>query len=209
MRTNTTIHTLRHGHTSYNAEKRYAGTIDIPLSEQGMADCQLAAAALGKHPFDIVVTSTMQRAFQTGKLMLDGSVPIVQSKLCNERNFGIMEGQTWEQIQKIEPPILMISVGGDLHTVNPPGGEPFEDVWQRAVRFKRFLFRQYAGKQILVISHGVFLQMFNGLLRGKSCLESLADYPSNLELASFRFEDRLLTHESREKLISPADEVKF
>lgn len=209
MPSRTAIHTLRHGHTHFNAEKRYAGSIDIPLSEKGVEDCLKAAPSLSRHSFDVVVTSKMQRSIQTARYLLDSKIPLVQSPLCNERNFGVMEGLTWDDIQKFDPPILMINVGNDLHTVNPPGGEPFENVWQRAIRFKRYLFKYHAGKEILVISHGVFLQMFHGLLRGKSCIESLAQYPSNLELDSFVFEDQKLVKEQNENLIAVVEEIRF
>ena len=58
---------------------------------------------------------------------------------------------------------------------------------KRAKRFKNFLFNNYKGKKILIVSHGVFLQMFHGTIKGISCIESLGIYPANLELASFRF----------------------
>ncbi len=188
----TTISTLRHAHTRYNAERRYAGSIDVPLSEAGIRDASEAATKLRGSGFDVVISSTLQRAFQTARILVGDAVPIVQSRLCNERNFGIMEGLTWDEIQSLQPPVLLITVGNDLHTVNPQRGEPFEDVWERAKEFRRFLFRTYEGSNILVVSHGVFLQMFHGVLRGSNCIESLATYPSNLELATFRFAgDRL------------------
>jgi broad specificity phosphatase PhoE len=188
----TLINTLRHGKTFYNREKRYAGTIDIPLSEEGMREAKLLAAKIKEAAFDVVVSSHLRRAVETAQILVDGRAPIVQTPLCGERNFGIMEGLTWDEIQNLEPPILMISVGGDLHTVNPKGGEPFEDVWARAKRFRDFLFSNYTGKRILVVSHGVFMQMFHGVLKDSNCIESLGEFPSNLEMASFRFEAEML-----------------
>ena len=209
MNTTTVIHTVRHGYTVYNAEKRYAGSIDIPLSEKGVTDCKLALSRLSEYHFDIVITSKMKRAIETARILVDKDIKIVQSGLCNERNFGIMEGHTWDEVLKFDPPILMIDVGNDLHTVNPKGGEPFEDVWSRANKFKRFLLNRYQGKNILVVSHGVFLQMFHGLLRGLSCIESLAFFPSNLELASFFICDDRLMDEKVVKLLSKEPEVRF
>jgi probable phosphoglycerate mutase len=196
----TTISTLRHAHTQYNAEKRYAGTLDISLSEAGIRDAWKAAAKLTQAKFDVVVTSMQQRAFETAQILAGDRVTIVRNKLCNERKFGVMEGLTWDDIQNLQPPILMITVGSDMHTVNPKGGEPFEEVWERARKFRRFLFKEYFGSNILVVSHGVFLQMFHGVLRGLSCIESLAIYPGNLELARFRFSGRRLVEENIEKL---------
>jgi probable phosphoglycerate mutase len=200
MPVKTTIHTIRHGHTLYNAEKRYAGTIDIPLSEKGGKDCKEVSKKLVDYPFDVVVTSTMKRSIETAHLLVPDSPMIIQSDLCNERRFGILEGRTWDEALKFDPPILMIDVGNDLHTVNPKGGEPFEDVWQRAKKFRNFLFRNYKGKNILVVSHSVFLQMFHGVLKGSSCIESLAVYLSNLELSSFYFSGNQLTEAKTSKL---------
>jgi len=192
---------LRHAQTTYNGERRYAGTIDIDLSDQGIRDTQLAAAILRDEGYDAVIASTLKRSYKTARILVDGTVPIVQTDLCKERNFGIMEGLTWEDVKQLVPPVLMIKVGNDLHTVNPKGGEPFEDVWDRAKKLKQLLFREYHGKNILVVSSGVFLQMFHGVMRGVTCIESLASYPANLELARFIFDGDHLAKEKVQKLV--------
>lgn len=203
----TMIHTIRHAHTSYNAEKRYAGTIDIPLSEKGIQDTRDASLRLMKMgiKFDVVVTSVMKRSIETAHLLVGDSSRFIQSQLCNERDFGILEGHTWEEVQNLEPKVLFIEVGNDLHSVNPKGGEHFEDLWERAKKFRRFLIRNYQGMSILVVSHGTFLQMFHGVLRSSSCIESLAEYPSNLELASFCFSGNRLMETRVVKLIGTVD----
>jgi broad specificity phosphatase PhoE len=206
MAVRTTISTLRHAHTRYNAEKRYAGTIDIPLSRAGIQDARKAAEKLAGMNYDIVVTSMQRRAYETAQILVGDRIPIVRNRLCNERRFGVMEGLTWDDIQNFDPPILMIRVGNDLHTVNPKGGEPFEEVWERAQKFRRLLFEQHSGSDILVISHGVFLQMFHGVLRGLNCIESLASYPANLELGRFRFLGKRLVEED---IVRLSDAVIF
>ena len=115
MAERTIINTLRHAHTTYNGEKRYAGTIDIDLNDQGIRDTQLAAAILRDEGYDVVIASTLKRSYETAHILVDGTVPIVQTDLCNERNFGIMEGLTWEDVKKLVPPVLMIKVGNDSH----------------------------------------------------------------------------------------------
>jgi broad specificity phosphatase PhoE len=198
----TNISTIRHARTMYNAEKRYAGTIDISLSEKGIQEARQAASSIAKMglKFDICVTSTMQRSIETAQILFGDGVQYAQSKYCNERNFGIMEGHTWEEVQKFQPPILFIRVGNDTHSVNPQGAEHFEDVWQRARKFRQFLFKNYPGKNILVVSHGVFLQMFHGVLKGSNCIESLAFFPSSLELSSFYFSGNRLVEVKTRKL---------
>ena len=202
----TTIRTLRHAQSTYSPDQRYAGSTDVPLSDAGARDCRRCAEAMACLPVDVIVTSTLKRSIDTSRLLGCEAPVQVQSDLCGERNFGVLEGLTWQQAQQLEPPILFIEVGGDRHSVNPPGGEPFEDVWQRARKFRRFLFRNYRGSSILVVSHGVFLQMFHGVLRGGNCVESLIAYPSTLELTTFRFRGGRLLEKTAVRLLDDAGE---
>ena len=57
------IYLLRHGQTEYNAQKRYQGQRDIPLSPEG-------AAQLRRADFDpdVVYVSTLQRTSQTARI---------------------------------------------------------------------------------------------------------------------------------------------
>lgn len=196
----TSISTLRHARTAYNQEKRYAGSIDISLCEQGVREAEAVAPKVRGLAFDAVVTSRLRRAHETARIVAPAGIPILRTHLCNERNFGIMEGLTWDDVQTLDPPVLMISVGGDQHTVNPRNGEPFEQVWQRAQRFRAYLFRRFEGRKVLVVSHGVFLQMLHGVLRGSNCIESLAIYPANLELRRFEFSGETLSGEAAVRL---------
>lgn len=200
MPVETTIATIRHAHTRYNAEKRYAGTIDIPLSEAGVQDARRAATKLADQTFDVVITSSQKRSIQTAHILVASSTKFVRNQLCNERNFGIMEGLTWDEVHELEPPVMFVEVGNDTHSVNPKGGEPLEKVWDRAQKFRHFIFKRYTGLRVLVVSHGVFLQMFHGVLRGISCIEALGTYPANLELVRFQFLDGCLTGEKSYKL---------
>lgn len=196
----TSISTLRHARTAYNQEKRYAGSIDIPLCEQGIREAEAVAPKVKGLPFDAVVTSRLRRAHETARIVAPAGIPILRTRLCNERNFGIMEGLTWDDVQTLDPPVLMISVGGDQHTVNPRNGEPFEQVWERARKFRDYLFRRFEGRKVLVVSHGVFLQMLHGVFRSSNCIESLAVYPANLELRRFDFTGGSLSQEAAIRL---------
>jgi broad specificity phosphatase PhoE len=65
----TRILTIRHGQTVYNLEKRYAGSIDIPLNEKGIEDAENASLKLKDYELDIVITSRLKRAIQTAELI--------------------------------------------------------------------------------------------------------------------------------------------
>lgn len=206
MANETIIRTLRHAQSTYGAERRYAGSIDAPLSEQGVRDCEQAAAALAELRIDVVVTSTLARAVETARLLGHAPERCVRTGLCDERRYGVLEGKTWEEVRSFDPPVLFVEVGGELNSVNPSGGEPFEDVWQRAREFRLLLLDRYEGRSILVVSHSAFLQMLHGVLRGSNCIESLASYPSTLELSTFHLSEGILTEESESMLLGVAAE---
>jgi 2,3-bisphosphoglycerate-dependent phosphoglycerate mutase len=201
VRTYTHIHSVRHASTTFGEEQRYAGTIDVPLSARGVREAKAAAAGLRGTKFDVVITSMKTRAIDTARLLVGDSVPMVRCSFCNERNYGAMEGHTILDVKRFKPSIMFVKVGNDTHSVDPPGGEPFEDVRERAKKFRRFILKHHRGARILVVSHGVFLQQFHGLVRGKSCIESLADWVSNLEMTAFTLSGSRLVEERSVKLI--------
>ena len=162
MKTNsTTIYTIRHGQTDFNAEKRYAGRLDIPLNDKGCRDAQLASEALARLEidFDLVITSSLNRSIQTARILAKQS-EVVQSALCDERDYGKMQGLNSEQVRLMEPPIHFLRVGEDEHSLNPPDGETFEMLRNRSELFRAFLFDNFSGKRALVVSHGSFFSNF-------------------------------------------------
>jgi broad specificity phosphatase PhoE len=171
----------------------------VPLNKTGVCSTLEASNRLKRLDikFDCVITSTLKRAIQTAQILVGGNTPVIHNQLCNERNFGKMQGLTIDEAKLIEPKIMYITVGNDTHSVNPPEGEPFELLRERAKRFNRFLFKNYKGLNVLIVSHSVFLQQFIGLLCGKSCIESLAIDVPNLELISFQFTGAILISKRR------------
>jgi len=56
------IYMVRHGQTVWNVDKRFRGTIDVPLNEKGRRDAQRAAAHLADAGLEAVYTSPLSRA---------------------------------------------------------------------------------------------------------------------------------------------------
>ena len=79
------IYLLRHGLTEYNAQKRYQGQRDIPLSPEG-------AAQLCKADFDpdVVYVTPLQRTSQTAKIVFPHAKLVVVDGL-KEMCFGSFE----------------------------------------------------------------------------------------------------------------------
>ena len=76
------IYLLRHGLTAYNAEKRYQGQRDIPLSPAGRAQLRPA----GFMP-DVAYVSPLIRARQTAEIFFPG---------CPQISTGLAGNVLWQ-----------------------------------------------------------------------------------------------------------------
>jgi broad specificity phosphatase PhoE len=189
--------TVRHGETDCNKENRYAGTIDVPLNEAGRNDVSHAAPQIRSMKFDVAIVSPLRRATETAQILTEGLIEIIPSSYAQERNYGILQGCAYTDVEHIRPPIHFIKAGGDFHSLNPPEAETFEELRARSEAFYEYIISHFMGRNILVVSHGVFLQQFHGLLRGKDWIESLGTSVGNLELTTFRFKGKTVTSEER------------
>ena len=105
---------------------------------------------LKDYEFDIVITSNLKRAIQTAELLIAGrNIPIIQNKLCNERNYGKMQGLNYIEVEEIKPRILYFKLNNDFHSLNPPDGETFPALRRRAKLFSQFIFQNYSWLQYL------------------------------------------------------------
>lgn len=202
MNKTTRILTIRHGQTDYNLEKRYAGSIDVPLNAKGIEDAKAAAFKLKDYEFDIVITSELKRAIQTAELLIAGrNIQIIQNKLCNERYYGKMQGLNYMEVEEIKPRVLYLKLNNDFHSLNPPAGETFPALRRRAKSFFQFIFQNYSGSDILVVSSSGFMQQLYGLFRGTNWMESLRIEIHNLDCVTFTFEGKKLIDEVAVKLL--------
>lgn len=192
----TIISTIRHGETDFNRQKRYCGTTDVPLNHAGGEDAMLVANKLTGVNFDVIISSKLIRAVETAQVLLNNGARFIQSELCNERNYGRIQGMTADEVKCLRPPLQYLYKGDDYHSLDPPGGETFNELRERAETFYEFVFEKFSGCSLLVVSHGVFLQQFHGLIRGKNWMDSLEKNVSNFEYTTFKFVDRHLVNEA-------------
>ena len=84
---------LRHGETAYNAQRRYQGKSDIPLSARGKA--RLRAADFAP---DVVFVTALCRTAQTAAAVFPHARQIVVPAL-REMDFGVFEGRTYDEMK--------------------------------------------------------------------------------------------------------------
>ena len=61
---------IRHGQSTWNAQNRFTGWVDVPLSRSGRDEARQAALKLSPYQFDVCFTSLLIRSIETGVICL-------------------------------------------------------------------------------------------------------------------------------------------
>ena len=135
-----TLILIRHGQSQWNAENRFTGWVDTPLSELGAKEAQRAGERLASQGVrvDRAYTSTLRRAVATGRIVLDAlgqsDLEQIQAWQLNERFYGALTGrdkaQTAEEFGEEQ-----VRVWRRSYDIPPPGGESLADTGRRALPY--------------------------------------------------------------------------
>jgi broad specificity phosphatase PhoE len=153
---------LRHGESIGNAQARWQGQSDYPLTEKGRAQAQALAERWKseKANFDVIIASPLGRAKETAEIIASAlGVQVEYDPILLERHIGEMEGLTADEVRKRpQPPYVTPSdsIGGE--------GEGDWALFLRAGQALHRLLRRHAGSY-LVVSHGGLLnQLMNAII---------------------------------------------
>lgn len=146
---------LRHGESVGNAESRWQGQSDFPLTETGRAQANALAERwkLEAVKYDLIVTSPLVRAHETAEIVGAAlNVGVEPDPLWLERDNGEFSGLTANEVRQnfIHPDFYSPydSVGGD--------GEGDWELFLRAGQALHALLRREP-RNYLVVSHGGLL----------------------------------------------------
>ena len=155
----------RHGETYRNGELRLQGEVDVPLNATGLEQAGRVVQRLLAERFGVehLVCSDLLRTRQTAEpaaqaLLPHLSLDAVADPGLREQNFGIVDGlrvqdvktdyaEAWERWVRFEADYGM------------PGGETTRQFHTRVMDAVQRIAQQYAGKTVLVVTHGGVLDM--------------------------------------------------
>jgi probable phosphoglycerate mutase len=149
---------IRHGETEWSRAGRHTGRTDIPLTETGVEQATALRTRIGDRRFALVLSSPLQRAWQTCRLagLADGA------RTTNdllEWDYGTYEGRTTPEIRNDVP-------GWNIWTGGVPAGETVEDVGVRARRVIEEASR--ARGDVALFAHGHLLRVLAACWLGLS-----------------------------------------
>jgi len=184
----------RHGETPWNAEGRYQGQIDIPLSDAGERQAGLLGQRLADVTIDRAVASPLQRARRTAELALgDRAGMLTLEPGLSEIAHGTWEGKLAGEIAE-QYPELFQAWRDAPQTVQMPEGESldqvFARVWPAFVRSTEGLTHD---QTLLVVAHDAVNRLILCRLLGISFAQlwRFRQAPATLNLLEGPSADRL------------------
>lgn len=145
---------LRHGQSTWNAERRWQGWADAPLSELGEQQARDAAEHLVALGLSVVTSSDLARARRTAEIIA-GTLRLellASEPDLRERDVGLWTGLTVEEIEQRWPDELSAHRSGRLE--RQPDGEDGATLLKRATNALARLAVELAGETPLIVTHG-------------------------------------------------------
>lgn len=146
---------VRHGQTDYNLRDLFQGSSDIPLNATGIEQAHRALDDLPPVDWDVVVSSPLQRAEQTARIISeDHGIPFggTEPRLV-EIDWGAAEGRPTKEMEEKYP-------GRSF-----PGREDHQAVADRGYDALEQLESRFPGQKVLVVAHGTLIRfLLSGII---------------------------------------------
>lgn len=154
------IYFVRHGESEHNKLKRYAGTIDSPLTDLGREQARQTGELLKDMNITYILTSNMSRALDTAseiRKVIDPteSIPFESTPFLKEVHFGDIQGEIYGEVKGVN------------YGITSGTGDSASDLCQRATEALRLIESISTPGNILVVGHGSFTAVIFALNDGK------------------------------------------
>jgi broad specificity phosphatase PhoE len=175
---------IRHGSTDWHQEKRYCGTTDLSLNNQGKKEARKLYQRLKKENISRVYSSDARRARQFAEIVFKRFSVKTMPEL-RELDFGAFEGLTYEEITEKFPRIYARWLKNPIKSTIPHG-ESFSSLKRRVSGiFKKILFLNRNKTLALVTHAGPIKIIFNEILKTKNIWAVTPDLAS-LSIIDFK-----------------------
>ncbi|MGL5675202.1 MAG: histidine phosphatase family protein [Cellulosilyticaceae bacterium] len=160
------VYITRHGETAWNLEGKMQGWADSGLSSNGVENAQKLGEHLKDIEFDAIYCSPLGRAIETANY-IKGNRPLqmIYRDSLKEMNFGKWEGMKHADIEGVygEERNNFWNNPMQYQTIE---GESFDDLLARAGKFIEELKQLKDAKNVLVVSHAIYIKALYAVIRG-------------------------------------------
>ncbi|OLP19942.1 phosphoglycerate mutase [Leptolyngbya sp. 'hensonii'] len=136
----------RHGQSLWNAENKFTGWVDVPLSEMGRAEATIASCKLKDYRVQVCFTSMLFRAIETAIIILTevddicgGKIPIIKHDIddADWHGWDQYKGDPTQELPVYTVPALDERYYGELQGLNKAEtvakfGQEQVQLWRRS-----------------------------------------------------------------------------
>ena len=185
----TRLYLVRHGATQLSAEDRFAGSVNVFLSDEGRAQAESLSRRLTDDQINAVYASPFERTIETAQILArpHGLTPIPKDGL-REISHGRWEGLSRREVEERFPGEYP-AWEADPFTFAPVGGESGLAVLARALPVIREIVLENSDKNVLVVSHKATLRLLISSLLGfdaRGYRDRLDQAPACLNILDFK-----------------------
>jgi probable phosphoglycerate mutase len=185
----TRVYLVRHGATELSAEDRFAGAIDVLLSDEGREQARSLGKRLSADPISIAFASPMTRTMDTAALIAaPHSIPVTPVDGLREIAHGRWERKTRAEVEK-EFPEEYERYENDPYSFAPTGGESGLEVTARALPALLTIVQEHEDQRILIVSHKATIRLLLSSLLGfdpRKYRDRLDQSPCALNILDFK-----------------------
>lgn len=162
----TRVFLVRHGATVLSAEDRFAGSLDVELSETGRDQARALGRRLADQPLAAAYASPMRRTLETSRLVLAGrGLTAAAVPGLRETHHGLFEGRTRGEVEAAHTDAYR-RWELDPFTFAPEGGETGLAVLSRALPSFLDVVARHPREPVLVVSHKATIRLLIGHFLG-------------------------------------------
>lgn len=151
------LYVVRHGETIWNVENRVQGVSDIPLTDKGRLDATLQKDFVKTLDIDVVISSPLDRAIETARILTDGKYPINTDDRIKERDWGMNEGADIDSVDRIDCWDVILNT-------RVQNIESIQDFMYRVSSFLEDIKVRYKDKKVLLVTHSAVIRVIHYLL---------------------------------------------
>jgi len=180
----TNVMFLRHGQTDWNIKGIMQGQKDTEINKTGMKQAMDKTVAINDFEPDVIIVSPLKRSIDTIQIATEGKREFITDNRLKERFYGDLEGLTLDEINSKYPGLETFTKNSLPYIIECPGGETYEEVYERSQEFLKETVKKYQDKKILILSHGDPLDMFEAIINNIPWREAVGSWHDNTRIVN-------------------------
>jgi len=188
-RVTTRVFLIRHGATELSAEDRFAGAVDVLLSDAGREQARRLGQRLAREEITVAFASPMKRTMETARLVVEPhGIAVSPVDGIREIAHGRWEGMTRDEVER-KFPEEYARYEEDPFSFAPVEGESGLQVTARALPALLKIVAEHCDERMVIVSHKATIRLLLSTLLGfdpRKYRDRLDQAPCALNILDFK-----------------------